>query len=148
MLGGCVCHGIGRNITEDNAHAHVGTDNNGWLCFKSNELTKIKELWFHELAHLICDKKMYDLGHSDFWRVGHSDFWRQTVLDIGGTLDAVYLNGNLIMNSYYSKTYKPNMRWKVVKERIAILKQIRQMSCGKEHELLIMKLECSHLNGF
>ena len=75
FVGGCVARGEGSRFRAK-AHAHIEGKFKGWLCFLSNKWLHVKELWLHEIAHLLTDS-------------GHDDKWRSKVIEIGGTIDAV-----------------------------------------------------------
>ena len=75
FVGGCVERGEGSRFRAK-AHAHISGSHQGWICFLSNKWLHVRELWLHELAHVIT-------------RHGHNSYWRKTLLEIGGTLDPV-----------------------------------------------------------
>ena len=91
FVGGCVDRGEGSRFRAK-AHSHIRDPHRGWICFLSSKWLHVRELWLHELAHVVT-------------RQGHTDRWRKFLLQIGGTLDEV----PSVMGSYH-----PRLRPKVV----------------------------------
>jgi hypothetical protein len=87
FVGGCVSHGIGSRFRAK-AHAHLTGPHAGWLCFLSTKWLHVRELWVHEIAHIVAGE-------------GHTEFWRTILIQIGGTLDAVSHNGQEVLRSYH-----------------------------------------------
>jgi hypothetical protein len=85
FLGGCVERGIGSSFRAK-AHAHTRGTRRGWICFRSDKHLGCRELWLHEIAHVVT-------------RDGHSDRWRKFLLQIGGTLDPV----GAVLRSYQKR---------------------------------------------
>lgn len=75
FVGGCVERGHGSRFRAK-AHAHTHGPRRGWICFLSTKWLHVRELWLHELAHIVT-------------RDGHTPRWRAFLLQIGGTLDEV-----------------------------------------------------------
>lgn len=61
----------------ESAHAHVGGEANGYICFRLARFCVCPPLCYHEVAHLVTGKP------------GHGVEWREACLALGGTLDAV-----------------------------------------------------------
>jgi hypothetical protein len=88
FVGGCVARGIGSKF-HAKAHAHHRGAFRGWICFRSSLWLNVREIWLHELAHVVT-------------REGHTDRWRAFLLQIGGTLDAVIIDGKEVTKSYHA----------------------------------------------
>lgn len=86
FVGGCVERGDGSRFRAK-AHAHTDGEHAGWICYLSAKRLPIREIALHELAHILSGE-------------GHTDKWRETLLAIGGTLDAV----PGILKSYHKRT--------------------------------------------
>jgi hypothetical protein len=113
FVGGCINNSIHPLPYE--AHVHRGkTIYDGWICFRTNKLLHVKELWLHELAHLIAS-------------AGHTNNWRRILLEIGGTLSCVYDNNILVMESYYNRKYKPPVDYLIVIDGIIINNGLAQI---------------------
>jgi hypothetical protein len=89
-VGGCVARGVGSSFRAK-AHAHISGGWRGWICFRSDRWLSVVALWKHELAHVVT-------------RQGHTEAWRRFLLQIGGTLDPVTVNGKNVLRSYHPKT--------------------------------------------
>ena len=89
FVGGCVGRGVGYR-TRSTAHAHIHGEHQGWICFSSDKWLHLREIWLHELAHLVT-------------REWHTNRWRKFLLQIGGTLDPVVENGVVVLRSYHPK---------------------------------------------
>jgi hypothetical protein len=88
FVGGCVSRGVGSKFRAK-AHAHTTGEHRGWICFRSTRWINIRELWLHELAHVVT-------------RDGHTDRWRAFLVQIGGTLDPVVIDGTIVTKSYHA----------------------------------------------
>jgi len=91
FVGGCVERGEGSRFRAK-AHSHIKGHYKGWICFLSERRLDSNELMLHEVAHVISES-------------GHDDKWRETVLRIGGTLDAV----PGLLKSYHKRTRLKNV---------------------------------------
>ena len=92
FVGGCVSRGVGSSFRATaHTHARRGVDHRGFICFRSDKWLHVRELWLHELAHLVT-------------RDGHTKNWREFLLQIGGTLDPVYDGDHCVLRSYQPKT--------------------------------------------
>ncbi len=85
FVGGCVERGLGYGL-RSKAHAHIVGDHRGWICFQSKKWLHVRELWLHELAHIVT-------------RQGHTNQFRKFLLQIGGTLDPIVVDGKQITRS-------------------------------------------------
>ena len=85
FVGGCVERGEGSRFRAK-AHTHFRGDHKGWVCVLSAKRLTERMLMLHEAAHAITPG-------------GHVDKWRATLLQIGGTLDAI----PSISKSYHKK---------------------------------------------
>jgi hypothetical protein len=86
FIGGCVAR---KNMPDELAHAHVGDGHfQGWICFKRDQYVGLRELWLHEIAHLLTPQE------------GHGAVWKRMTNRIGGTLDPVLAGGWPITRSY------------------------------------------------
>jgi len=88
FVGGCVQRGVGSKF-HAKAHAHTHHEYRGWICFRSTSWLNVRQIWLHELAHVIT-------------REGHTDRWRAFLLQIGGTLDPVIIDGKTVTKSYHA----------------------------------------------
>jgi hypothetical protein len=88
FVGGCVERGVGSRFRAK-AHAHTHGEHRGWVCFLSGKWLHVRDLWLHELAHVVT-------------REGHTNRWRAFLLQIGGTLDPVSDNGVVVLRSYHA----------------------------------------------
>lgn len=71
-VGGCI---NGKRISAyAHAHSSMKDPHRGWVCFRSSNTVSMREIWLHELAHIVT-------------RSGHTKRWREFLLQIGGTLD-------------------------------------------------------------
>lgn len=75
FVGGCVERGEGSRFRAK-AHSHTTGDHAGWICFLSAKRLLCRELFLHEIAHVLTGE-------------GHTDKWRERLLQIGGTLEEV-----------------------------------------------------------
>lgn len=89
FIGGCVERGVGSSFRAK-AHAHTHGSNRGWICFRSDMWLACRELWLHEIAHVVT-------------REGHTDRWRAFLVQLGGTLDVVTLGGDVVLGDYHKR---------------------------------------------
>jgi hypothetical protein len=90
FVGGCVERGVGSSFRAT-AHAHSHGFHRGFICFRSDKWLHVRELWLHELAHVVT-------------RQPHNNRWREFLLQIGGTLDPVYDGDRCVLRSYHPRT--------------------------------------------
>jgi hypothetical protein len=96
FIGGCVERGVGSKFRAK-AHAHTGGSSRGWICFRSERWLSCRELWLHEVAHVVT-------------REGHTDRWRAFLLQLGGTLDEVRIGDNVVLGSYQKRQRRPRAK--------------------------------------
>jgi len=104
-IGGCVVKGYGKNYDgqqwysrrideKEVAHAHCVSAGVwfGWICSPYKLILTNKWLLKHELAHLIAEDETH--------KIGHTKKWKETLLMIGGSLDAKSLTKKWEFQSY------------------------------------------------
>lgn len=89
FVGGCVDRGVGSRFMAK-AHAHTHGSHAGWICFLSQKWIHVREIWLHEIAHLGT-------------KTGHTMAWRRFLIQLGGTLDPIIIDGVEIMRSYHQE---------------------------------------------